>query len=121
MHRDPKVWLALGGVLLGGWLIVRAMDRDRSAPVRPDELPTMVFVDRDSKELFVGRARATPAKHPKTDQTTLLPGWYCPQCQTWHGGPPSDAAGRGPEKVLCPKTRAPLLREGPMPADAVQI
>jgi len=119
--RDYRLWLALGGVVCGGWLIVRAMDGDRSTPASKDELPRMVFVCRESQELFVGPARATPAKHPATDRPTLMPGLYCAKCQTWHAGPPSDAAARAPEKVLCPKTRAVLLREGPMPKDAIEI
>jgi hypothetical protein len=121
MFRDVKLWLALGGVALGGWLIVSAIERDRSPLVTDDELPRIVFVCRSSQELFVGAARGTPAKHPQTGQPTLLPGWYCPKCKTWHAGPPSDAAARLPEKVLCPKTRAPLRREGPLPKDGQEI
>jgi hypothetical protein len=119
--RDFRLWLALAGVFGGGWLIVRAMDGDRSRPVSRDELPTMVFVCRESHELFVGPARATPAPHPSTEKPTLMPGWYCPKCQTWHAGPPSDVAARAPEKVVCRKTRTPLLREGPKPKDAREI
>ncbi len=121
MFRDIKLWLALGSLALGGWLIVSAIERDRSPPATADELPQMVFVCRESHEMFVGAARATPAKHPRTEQLTLLPGWYCPKCQSWHAGPPSDAASRQPDKVLCPKTRVRLRREGPLPKDATNI
>jgi hypothetical protein len=120
MLRDVKLWLALGGLALSGWLIVGAMDRDRSPPVTDDELRQMVFVCRESQELFVGAARATPATHPTTQRQTLLPGWYCAKCQTWHAGPPSDAAPRA-DQVRCPKTRLPLLREGPLPSNATQL
>jgi hypothetical protein len=121
MFRDVKTWLALGGLMLGGWLIVSAIDGDRSAPVTAEELPTMVFVDRDSQQMFVGTARATPAAHPQTGQPTLLPGLYCPKCQTWHAGPPSDASARRPASVLCPKTRVPLQPEGPHPSSATPL
>jgi hypothetical protein len=121
MWHSLRLWLALLGVGIGGWLIFSALARERTAPVTEDELPLMVFVDRESGELFVGKVRPTPAVHPRLGEPRLLPGWYCPQCAKWYAGPPSDAAERTVDVVRCPKTRDPLHREGPLPAAAPEI
>lgn len=121
MWHSYRFWCALGGVVFGGWLIYSALATDRSTPVSPEELPEMVFVDRQTGELFVGQARPTPAAHPQTGALQLMPGWYCPSCQTWHAGPAFDQMDRLTTPVLCPKTRTPLLREGPRPASATAL
>lgn len=118
--RDLRLWLALAGLSVGGYLLASQV-AGGSAPVSDEERQTLVFVCRDTGDLFVGKSRNTPAARPDNGQTTLLPGWYCPKCATWHTGPALDEWQRRPTPVLCPKTRTPLERTGPMPNGAPTI
>jgi hypothetical protein len=120
--RNVRLWLALAGLSVGGYLLgSQVLGGDGSAPVTDDELTTLVFVCRDTGDLFTGKARETPAAHPATGRATLQPGWYCPTCETWHGGPSLADWQRRPTPVLCPKTKQPLERTGPMPDAAPAI
>jgi hypothetical protein len=120
--RDIRLWLALAGLSVGGYLLAsQVTGGDGSAPVTDDELTTLVFVCRDTGELFVGKSRSTPAERPDNGRPTLLPGWYCGECRTWHTGPALDEWQRRPTPVLCPKTKKPLERTGPSPDGATKI
>ncbi len=120
--RDVRVWLALAGIVAGGWLIsLQLQSADSSSPVLAEELATAVFVCRESGEIFVGKVRTTPAVHPKTGRPTLMPGLYAPDQQKWVAGPSFEELQRSTPEMKSAKTKTPLLREGPIPATAVQI
>jgi hypothetical protein len=116
--RDWRLWLALAGVGVGGYLLSSQLLGGGSAPVSADELATQVFVCRETGELFVGKARTTPAARPDTGQETLQTGWYCGKCRTWHSGPSLAEWQRRPLPVKCPKTKTPLEPTGPLPEQA---
>ena len=119
--RDIRLWLALAGLSVGGYLLASQITGDGSAPVTDDDLETLVFVCRDTGDLFTGKSRSTPAARPDDGKTTLLPGWYCGECRTWHAGPSLADWQRRPTPVLCPKTKKPLERTGPLPESATKI
>jgi hypothetical protein len=118
------VKLALTGCLCvcaGGMLLAELWPRDRSAPVREEELAEVVYVCRDTQAIFTGRARETPAIHPQTGARTLMPGVYCPRCEEWRPSLALEDLQRNPAAAVCPKFKCPMLREGPIPADAVSL
>lgn len=120
--RDIRVWLALAAVVAGGWLITMQLrPADHSAPVQSEELATVVFVCRESGEVFVGKVRATPAMHPVTGRPTLMPGLYAPDQQKWVAGPSFEELQRATPLMKSAKGKTPLLREGPIPPTAVPI
>ncbi len=76
----------------------------------------MVFVDTETMNAVVQPVSKTlPAVNPQTGQRTLMPGLYCPDCSTWHPVPAPDQINRRPDTALCPKTRIPLIADGPWP------
>jgi len=119
---DQRLWIALVGLIFGGWLISNQLtDGMRSAPVTQEELTDAVFICRESKELFAGKVRPTPVAHPTTGQPTLVPALYCPQCQQWEIAPGLEQQQRAALVLKCAKTKAELQRTGPVPASATKI
>jgi hypothetical protein len=90
-------------------------------PVQVSELTELVFVCQQSQEVFVGKARTTPAAHPATGQPTLMPGLYCERCRVWRAGLPVEQLQRSPEAANCPKTRQPMSLTGPPPTSANRL
>ena len=82
----------------------------------PDKLlQEIVYVDRETGETFLLRARLSPEFNPDTGEQTLIPGMYCEKCKKWKPAGPMELlqTGRFPHK--CPIHKTPLSREGPMP------
>ena len=78
----------------------------------------MVYVDTVTKSATVMEiAEDFPAVQPRTGKRTLMPGMYCPKCNTWHPVPPPDQINRTPRATVCLKTGAPLTVDGPWPED----
>ncbi|MBI1344773.1 hypothetical protein GC163_00640 [bacterium] len=120
--RDPRIWITVVGLALGGWLISSQLSGGpRSLPVTQDELADAVFLCRESGELFAGKVRPTPALHPITGKETLLPALYCPKCQQWEAAPALEQQQRAAMVLKCAKTKAALERTGPVPETATRI
>ena len=94
-------------------LCVACVGCDSSEPA--DEIKTPVFVDTETAAVFVLPALPVPATNPQTGKPTLMPGLYCPECRKWYPVPPPDQINRRPDAALCPKTRTPLVADGPRP------
>lgn len=121
MH-DKRLWIALIGLMFGGWLISSQLTGGmRSAPVTQDELADAVFICRESGELFAGKVRPTPAAHPTTGQPSLMPALYCPKCEKWEEAPGLEQQQRSALTLKCAKTKAALQRTGPVPPTAIPI
>lgn len=88
-----------------------------SASSQP-EVPRVVFVCKESGEVFVGPARATPAVHPVTGKATIMPGLYSPQKQVWMAAPPLETQQRSAAQSTNPAASR-LQREGPIPDTAI--
>ena len=101
--------LCLGGrlaypVLFGG-----------SLAIPDDQLQEIVYVDTESGEAFLLRARNSPESHPETGESTLIPGMYCPQCQSWKPVGPLEILQTSRVPQRCPVHRTLMLRDGPLP------
>lgn len=83
----------------------------------PPEVPRVVFVCKESGEVFVGPARPTPAVHPVTGKATIMPGLYSPQKQVWMAAPPLETQQRSAAQSTNPAASR-LQREGPIPDTA---
>lgn len=113
--RDYRVWIAVGLLLFAGRMIYPVVAGDRSTPVREDQRQNFVFVCRESGETFVRRAKNPIEKHPRTGQTTLMPGLYCSECQKWRASPPVDILQQNPSAGLCTTHRIAMTSTGPLP------
>lgn len=104
-------------VVLSGWFLWGRMgSAPRETPVDAEDLETIVFVCRESGELFVGKVRPTPAAHPATGRPTLMPGLYDSKSQRWVAGPPLEQWQRQP-----PRPGSTMQPTGPLPAEATQL
>ena len=116
-----KLLASFALVILIGLIVWMNFRPDASTAARHlADIPQVVFVCRDTGELFLGQARPTPARHPKTGQPTLLLGLYCPQCQEWRIAPAVEQL-QHQSRPRCRKCRSPLELAGPLPSDAVEL
>lgn len=77
----------------------------------------MVFVDTKTQIAVVGPVTDQfPALNKETGKRTLMPGLYCPKCEKWYPVPSPDQINHRPDGGLCPKTKTPLIADGPMPS-----
>ncbi len=81
----------------------------------------VVYVCRETGDVFLGETQVVPQIHPDTQRGTLFPGLYCPQCQTWKPAPPIDRLHRQPEMLNCPACQTPRSFEGEIPEDAQHL
>ena len=88
-----------------------------SSVIPDDQLQEIVYVDRNSGETFLLRARSSPEYHPETGDPTLIPGMYCEKCQAWKPVGPLETLQTSRIVHQCPIHKIPLLREGPLPDD----
>ena len=91
-------------VLLGG-----------SSNVPDDQLQEVVYVDRETGDTFLLRARSSPEINPDTGDTTLIPGMYCEKCRAWKPVGPLELLQTSRIAHKCPVHKIPLVREGPLP------
>ena len=83
--------------------------------VPDDQLQEIVYVDTESGAPFLLRARNSPESHPETGETTLIPGMYCVQCQSWKPVGPLEILQTSRTLHRCPVHKTPMLRDGPLP------
>lgn len=80
------------------------------------ETESTVYVDLKSGEAVLAEpSQQLPAVNPATGRATLMPALYCPTCEKWYPAPPADQLNRQPGAGLCPKTKTPLIHDGPRP------
>jgi uncharacterized protein YbaR (Trm112 family) len=76
----------------------------------------MVYVDTKTRQPIVHEiVTPVPALNPETGERTLMPGLYCPACETWYPVPPPDQINSQPNAGQCPKDKTPLTADGPWP------
>jgi hypothetical protein len=111
-----RVYYALAAIMISGLLLYPVLVGG-SSTVPDEQLQEIVYVDRETGEAFLLRARSSPEYHPETGDPTLIPGMYCEKCRAWKPVGPLEVlqASRVPHK--CPIHKTPLLREGPLPDD----
>ena len=83
--------------------------------VPDDQLQEIVYVDTESGVAFLLRARNSLESHPETGETTLIPGMYCAQCQSWKPVGPLEILQTSRTMHRCPVHKTILLRDGPLP------
>ena len=115
MMRDYRIWLSIAGLLIAARMLYPAFAGDRSSPVRDSELQEIVYVCRETGEMFPLRAKASPEKHPRTGRFTLMPGLYCAKCRAWRASPALEVLQQNPSARLCPKDKSPMTIDGPPP------
>jgi hypothetical protein len=82
----------------------------------PDELlQQFVYVDTNSGEAFLLRARRSPELHPETGEPTLIPGMYCEKCEAWKPVGPMENLQTRRAVHRCPVHKIPLTMDGPLP------
>jgi len=87
-----------------------------SSETDSDVVNKMVYVDTETMAAIVLPVyESLPATNSETGERTLMPGLYCPECRTWYPVPAPDQINRRPDAALCPKTRTPLIADGPWP------
>ena len=109
-----RVYFALAALVISGLLLYPVLVGGSS--VVPDELlQEIVYVDRESGEAFLLRARSSPEYHPETGEPTLIPGMYCDKCKAWKPVGPMEMLQTSQFVHKCPIHKTRLLREGPLP------
>lgn len=86
----------------------------------PNARPTdrMVYVDTETQQPVVHEiVIPVPAVNPETGKRTLMPGLYCPTCNTWYPVPSADQINTRPNTGQCPKDKTPLIADGPWPGE----
>ena len=82
----------------------------------PDELlQEIVYVDKETGDVFLLRARSSPEIHPETGDPTLIPGMYCEKCNSWKPVGPIEMLQTSRVPRVCPTHKTPLSLEGPLP------
>ena len=116
MTQSQRVWRLVAIHLCLAWITVVSSGCTGSTDaVQP--LADMVFVCKESGEVFIGQPRPTPAPHPETGRETVMPGLYSPAKKTWIAGPPLETLQRAAGGPVGTKQQ-PLLRDGPIPETA---
>lgn len=76
----------------------------------------MVYVDTKTFVAVVApKSGSVPIINPATGQRTLMPGLYCPDCEKWYPVPSPKQINRQKGVALCPKTKMPMIADGPWP------
>ncbi|MCP4175301.1 MAG: hypothetical protein GY758_31515 [Fuerstiella sp.] len=76
----------------------------------------MVYVDTKTLVAVVApKTGSVPIVNPATGQRTLMPGLYCPDCKKWYPVPSPEQINRQKGAALCPKTKTPMIADGPWP------
>ena len=76
----------------------------------------MVYVDTETFVAVVApRSGTVPTINPATGQRTLMPGLYCQVCKKWYPVPSPEQINRQNGAALCPKTKTPMIADGPWP------
>lgn len=79
----------------------------------------MVYVDTKTFVAVVApKSGSVPIINPATGQRTLMPGLYCPDCEKWYPVPSPEQINRQKGAALCPKTKTPMIADGPWPENA---
>jgi hypothetical protein len=108
--------IAISAVTLSSLLFYAVFLRGNSA-IADDQLQELVYVDQETGEAFLLRARSSPEYHPETGDPTLIPGMYCEKCRRWKAVGPLEVLQTGGVPHRCPIHKTPLLREGPLPEE----
>lgn len=116
MSKHLLVLKLSAGCLCIAWLVMAGCGCNNSSDTG-QQLADMVFVCKESGEVFVGKPRPTPAPHPVTGRETVMPGLYSPAKKSWIAGPPLDTLQRAQGGPVGTKQQ-PLLRDGPIPETA---
>jgi hypothetical protein len=112
--NNLRIFVGLAAAIVCGWLLYPVLVGGSSV-VREEELQEIVYVDSESGEAFLLRARTSPEYHPETGEPTLIPGMYCEKCQKWKPVGPIEMLQTNNGQRRCPIHKTPLLRDGPLP------
>lgn len=107
-----RIGAVLAAVLVSGLLSYPVLVGGSSA-VPDDQLQEIVYVDRETGDTFLLRARTSPEIHPETGEPTLVPGMYCERCRSWKPVGPLELLQTSRIVHKCPVHKIPLLREKP--------
>ena len=110
-YRIPAIFAAIA---VAGALVYPLLFGGSSG-VPDEQLQEIVYVDRESGETFLLRARLSPEYHPETGEPTLIPGMYCEKCRAWKAAGPLEMLQTSRIQPKCSVHKTPLLREGPLP------
>jgi hypothetical protein len=91
--KDMRLWMAAVGLLVAAALVVPRLLPQR--PPRPtDAVPVIMYVCRQSGEVFELPLDGPVVDHPGTGQPTLVPAVYDQRRRRWRPGPPLDEMRR---------------------------
>ena len=109
-----RTYLALASVVIGGLACYPVLFG--SSKTVPDELlQEIVYVDKESGDVFLLPARSSPEVHPETGEPTLIPGMYCEKCNAWKPVGPMEMLQTSRVPLVCPLHKTPMSIEGPLP------
>ena len=110
----PRLSLIVLALVVSGLLLYPILVGGSSAV--PDKLlQEIVYVDRESGEVFLLRARSSPEFHPETGEQTLIPGMYCEKCKAWKAVGPLETLQSSKVPHKCRIHKIPLVKDGPIP------
>ena|GEM_PF-2155167 len=119
--NGKRVFLVLGLVvsLAGLWLIFPILVR-RSSHIPESQLQEIVYVDVESGDAFLLRARTSRATNPVTGEQTLIPGMYCSECKAWKPVGSMEMLQTKRAVRNCPIHKTPLSQGGPTPDELAE-
>ena len=85
------------------------------------ERPPLVYIDRESNEIFFANDQVAQLVHPETGKATLTGAVFCPQCETWSPSPPLERLVRDKHAINCPVCKTQRSFEGAIPDDAREL
>ena len=94
MFKDPRLWTAVVAFGIAAWLIAPRLIGERPSAVRAEDLPTVDYFCRETREVFRLPAAVTPPPNPKTGRATLVPALYDGKTKSWKPGPPLEVRQR---------------------------
>ena len=110
-----RVFLGLAILLVTGGIFLLTRLFADSSIVLEHQLQEFVYVDTNTGEAFLLRARSSPEYHPMTGDPTLIPGLYCENCKAWKAVGPLEMLQTSHVPPVCPIHKRPLTQEGPLP------
>ena len=94
MFKDPRVWTAIVAAGMGAWLIVPAVVPARPPRVAEELIPEIMYVCKETGEVFPRKLTAATLLSPTTGTPTLVPAIYDKKAKKWKPGPPLDVMQR---------------------------
>lgn len=107
---------------LGCLLLVGTLGCQHAEETIVSEQPDQVAFDSISKLAYAIDAKIVlPIANPHNEKSQLQPALFCTKCLKWSPSPPLDQLNRNPGAATCQRDGTPLVAEGPLPKDRLEV